>query len=52
MQFCSISERETIDAVFILRIMQEEHNTKGKNMNMWIVDLEKTVDRIPRKVLE
>ena len=34
MQFGSMPERGTIDAVFILRRMQEEYHDKGKNMFM------------------
>ena len=30
MKFCSVLERGTIDAVFILRRMQEEYHAKGK----------------------
>ena len=44
-------ERGTIDAVFILRRLQEEYHAKGKKLYMCFVDLEKVFDRIPRKVL-
>ena len=30
MQFGSIPERGTIDAIFVLRMMQEEYHAKGK----------------------
>ena len=52
MQFGYIPERGTIDAVFILKRMQEEYHAKGKKLYMYFVDLEKAFDRIPRKVLE
>ena len=52
MQFGFMPERGTIDAVFILRRMQEEYHAKGKNLCMRFVDLEKAFDRVPRKVLE
>ena len=45
-------ERGTIDAVSILRRMQEEHHAKGKRLYMCFVDLEKAFDRAPRKELE
>ena len=45
-------ERRTIDAVFILRRMQEEYHAKGKKMDMRFVDLEKAFDRVPWKMLE
>ena len=45
-------EKGTIDAVFILRRMQEEHHAKGKKLYMYFVNLEKAFDRVLRKVLE
>ena len=39
MQFGSMSERRTIDAVFILRRMQEEYHAKGKKLYMCFVDI-------------
>ena len=50
MQFSFMPERGTIDAVFILRRMQEEYHTKEKTLYMCFVDLEKASDRIPRSV--
>ena len=44
--------RGTIVDVFILRRMQEEYHTKGKMLYMSFVDIEKALDRVPRKVLE
>ena len=41
----------TIDAVFILRRLQEECLNKEK-LYMCFVDLEKAFYRVPRKVLE
>ena len=52
MQFGFMPGRGTIDAVFILRRMQEEYLAKGKKLYMCFVDLEKAFDRVPRKVLE
>ena len=51
MQFCSMPERGTIDAVFMLKRMQEEHHAK-KKLHICSADLEKAFDRVPRKVLE
>ena len=45
-------ERGTIDAVFILRRLQEEYHAKGIKLCMCFVDLEKAIDRVPSKVLE
>ena len=52
MQFGFIPERGTIDAVFFLRRMQEEHQAKGKKLYMCFVVLEKAFNSIQRKVLE
>ena len=49
LQFGFRSERGTIDAVFILRRLQDEHNAKGSRLYMCYVDLEKPFDRVPRK---
>ena len=52
MRFCFMSERGTIDALFILRWMQEKYHAKGKKMYMCFVGVEKAFDIVPRKVLE
>ena len=52
MQFGSMSERGTIDAVFILRRLQEEYHAKVKLLYACFVDIEKAFDRVPMKVLE
>ena len=44
--------RGTIDAVFILRQMQEEYLAKQKKLYMCFVDPEKAFDRVLRKVEE
>ena len=51
-QFSFMPKGGTIDAVFILRGMQEEYHAKEKKLYMCFVDLEKAFDRVPRKVLE
>ena len=45
-------EGRAIDAVFILRRMQEEYHANGKKLNMCSVDLEKAIGRVPKKMLE
>ena len=52
MQFDFMSESGTIDAVFILRRMQEVYHAKGKKLYMCFVDLEKAFVRVPRNVFE
>ena len=42
----------TIDALFLVRRLLEEHRAKGQRMYMCFVDLEKAFDRVPRRVME
>ena len=49
MEFGFMPERGTIDIVFILRRMQEEHHAKGKKLCMCFVDLDKAFGRVPKK---
>ena len=51
MQFGFMSGRSTINAIFILRQMQEKHHLKRKTMYVPFVDLEKAFYRVIRKVL-
>ena len=44
--------RGTIDAVFILRRVQEKYHAKGNKLKMCFWDLEKAFDRVLKKVLE
>ena len=41
-----------MDAIFIVRRMQEEYQKKNKKLYMCFVDMEKAFDRVPRKVME
>ena len=52
MQFGFMSGKGTTHALFLLRRMQEEFRGREKKLYMCFVDLEKTFDRVPRKVLE
>ena len=51
-QFGPMPERGTIDAVFILQMMQEQHHGKGQKLYICSVDLEKAFDRGLSKLLE
>ena len=42
----------TVDALFIVRMLQEKYAKKKKKLYMCFVDLEKAFDRVPRKVIE
>ena len=52
MQFGFMPGRGTIDAMLILRSLQEEYLDKEKKLYMCFVDLEKAFVRVPRKVFE
>ena len=52
MQFGFMPGKGTMDAVFILRRLQEEYRKVDKKLYMCFVDMEKAFDRIPRKVIE
>ena len=52
MQFGFMPGKGTVDAIFIVRTMQEEYQKKEKKLYMCFVDMEKAFDRVPRKVME
>ena len=53
MQFDFMPGKGTVDAVFILRSLQEDYILdKEKKLCMCFIDLEKAIDRVPRKLLE
>ena len=41
----------TVDAIFIVRRMQQEYQKKNKMLYMCFVDIEKAFNRVPRKVM-
>ena len=41
-----------MDAIFIVRRMQEEYQKKDKKLYMCFVDMEKAFDGVPKKVME
>ena len=52
MQLGFMPGKGTTHALFILRRMQEEFRGREKKLYMFFVDLEKAIDRVPRKVME
>ena len=51
MQFGFMPEKETTDAIFIMRQVQEKHQAKRKKLCYAFVDLKKIFDRVPGKVV-
>ena len=52
MEFGFMPGKGAIDALFILRMLQEEYLDKEKKLYMCFVDLQKAFDMVPRKILE
>ena len=52
MQFGFMPGKGTMNAIFIVKRMQEEYQKKDKKLYMCLVDMEKAFDRVPRKVME
>ena len=52
MQFGFMPGKGTVDAMIIVRGMQEEYQKKNKKLYMCFVDMEKVFDRVPRKVMK
>ena len=51
MQIGFMPRKGKVDAIFIMRRMQEEYQ-KDKELYMCFVDMEKTFDNMPRRVME
>ena len=52
MHFEFMLGKATVDTIFIVRRMQEEHKKKDKKLCMCFADMEKAFDRVPKKVME
>ena len=51
MQFGFMPGKGTVDAIFVVRQLQEKHMEKKKDLFFAFVDLEKAFDRVPREVV-
>ena len=52
MQFGFRPRKGTMDAIFIVRRMQDEYQKRTRSSILYFVDMEKAFDRVPRKVME
>ena len=52
MQFGFTPRKETVNALFIVRRMQEDYEKNDKKLYMCFVDMEKAFDTVPRKGME
>ena len=52
MPFGLMPRKGTVNAIFIVRRMQEKYQKKDKKLYMCFVGMEKAFDRVPRKVME
>ena len=52
MQFGFMPRKRTVDAIFIVKRMQEEYQKKNKKLYMCFVDMKKALNRVSKKVME
>ena len=50
-QFGFQSGKSTVDAIFVLRQLQEKSRAKKKKLFLFFVDLEKAFDRVLREAI-
>ena len=52
MQFCFMPGKGTMEAILIIRQVQEKALAKCKTLFLTFLDLERAFDRVPRKVIK
>jgi Reverse transcriptase (RNA-dependent DNA polymerase) len=50
-QFGFMSERSTMEVIFLIRQFMERHREQKKDLHMIFIDLEKTYDKILRNIM-
>ena len=51
-QFGFVPGKGTVDALFIVRRLQEKYLQQNRKLSLCFEDLEKAFNRVPRKVME
>ena len=52
MQFSFLHEKERVNAVFILRSLQEERRVRGIKLYTFFLELDKAFESVPKKVFK
>ncbi|XP_065321085.1 uncharacterized protein LOC135928558 [Gordionus sp. m RMFG-2023] len=50
-QFGFVASKSTIDPIFALRQMMDKYGEKKRNIHMFLIDLEKAYDTVPRNLI-